>query len=1058
MKKTQILELFSNIKATFMSFFAIMLFVVLSAGVFAGISWTSPALQKAADKEYDNGSLYDIEVQFPNGLTEKDMEELKKIDGVDEIDTCFTALQMLKLNGKEYVTKITSLMDNINVPINVEGKLPQGAGEIALNRAWAEKYDVKIGESVVFKHDAGKSDKDGMTYLACDTYKVTAIVDSPAYVSYSLSSYGFANLGSGYIQCLAFTAPESFDDSAYPGYVQAYIRSEQLRGLSTSSAKYKERVEIISKNVTELGDSLAEKRYGDILNQANKAIQDAEKKLDEAKAKIEKAEKQIADGKKTLAEGKEEYSVQKKKLDEGYAKLVAAQQEYDAAKRKYDKCLQMYNSMSAYSQKLSNDTLTYDDAMAMIDEVDAFLTDEDTNDSNTQEVSDLHSALNSFENNVTEDSWNNDAALREQHRQEVLKDTDYALSKSEETLRTAEGTLSEKGQELSSGWNLYYSSAAKLNKAKKQIEDGEKLLAEKINELEKSKAKYEKGLKTLEKNKKQKDKIKDYDWTVLTREYNGGYMMVRQYSDLTDNLRFSMAALFIIIGLLVSYSSISRIVHDQIISIGTKKALGLRKNEIIYSYLSYSGLAVLIGGMLGLAAGTFGIEHILAKTIGRQFIMGTYSPYFSLWQGALLIAAEMIMILLTTWFACRNVLKQQAVELLKGEKPPTAKQRFFENWKIWNKLPLLTKTVINNCINDKRRVFGTVIGIAGCTALIVTALTVDNNIQKSFKWQYDNVYSYDTVVRYNNQTKDAKKNIEEALDGMGIESSSVYTSPYKLLTPEGNQVSATVTVPFEDNYDSFVHFNAKTDDNNLDGEGVWVSVSYNAHFKAEVGDKIEIMDSEGQIHTFTIDGFFNHYLFNNQIVMSESVFKAGFGTEGKPNAFLVDSGEKDIQEIKSALSGIKGVRMVKDDYQSSFDVFDEFSNIAGAVVVVYLVLSVLMAIIVLFDLYSVFIEEKKKELIILMINGFSVRDARQYISRDTIVLTAFGIVLGIAFGVVMGNITIITLEPDMAYFAKGIDWYACGIGAAVSALLATILCSIALKRVSNFKLSDINKL
>ncbi|MDD6881692.1 MAG: hypothetical protein PUE18_08995 [Firmicutes bacterium] len=1058
MKKTQILELFSNIKATFMSFFAIMLFVVLSVGVFSGISWTSPALQKAADKEYDKGSLYDIEVQFPNGLTEEDMEELKKVEGVDEIDTCFTALQMLKLNGKEYVTKITSLMDNINVPINVDGNLPKAAGEIALNRAWAEKYGVKIGDTVNFKHDAGKSDKDGMTYLACDTYEVTAIVDSPAYVSYNLSSYGFANLGSGYIQCLAFTAPESFDGSAYPGYVQAYIRSNQLRGLGTSSAKYEETADKISKEVTELGDALAEKRYGDLLNQANKAIEDAEKKLEDAKAKIEKAEKQIADGKKALADGKAEYSAQKKKLDEGYARLIAAQQEYDDAKRKYDKCLAMYNSMEAYNQKLADDTLTYDDIMSMSDEVDAFLADEDTKDFNSQEVSDLHNALNTFRQNVTEDLWNNNATLRELHRQEILSITNGLLAEADESLRTTGATLSEKEQQLTSGWNLYYSSAAKLNKGKKQIEDGEKLLTKKINELEKSKTKYEKGLKTLEKYKKQKDKIKDYDWTVLTREYNGGYMMVRQYSDLTDNLRFSMAALFIIIGLLVSYSSISRIVHDQIISIGTKKALGLRKKEIIFSYLAYSGFAVLIGGMLGLAAGTFGIEHILAKTIGRQFIMGTYSPYFSLWQGALLIIAEMILILLTTWFACRNVLKQQAVELLKGEKPPSAKPRFFENWKIWRRLPLLTKTVINNCINDKRRVFGTVIGIAGCTALIVTALTVDNNIQKSFKWQYDDVYSYDTVVRYNNQTKGAKENIEEALDGMNIESSSVYTSPYKLLTLDGNQVSSTVTVPFEDNYDSFVHFNSKTDDNNLDGEGVWVSVSYNAHFDAEVGDQIEIMDSEGQIHTFTIDGFFNHYLFNNQIVMSQSVYNKGFGTESAPNAFLVDSGEKDVQEIKNALSGIKGVRMVKDDYQSSFDVFDEFSNIAGAVVVVYLVLSVLMAIIVLFDLYSVFIEEKKKELIILMINGFSVRDARQYISRDTIVLTVFGIILGIAFGVIMGNITIITLEPDIAYFAKGIDWAACGIGAVVSALLATILCSIALKRVSNFKLSDINKL
>ncbi|MGN0711622.1 MAG: hypothetical protein ACI4LO_07655 [Anaerovoracaceae bacterium] len=137
MKKMQIIELFSNIKATLMSFCAIMLFVVLSVGVFAGISWTSPALQRAADMVYEEGGLYDIEVVFPNGLTDEDMGKIREIEGVDELETTFTSVQMLKHNGKDYVTKVMSLMDNINTPINVDGTLPEKAGEIALNRSWA---------------------------------------------------------------------------------------------------------------------------------------------------------------------------------------------------------------------------------------------------------------------------------------------------------------------------------------------------------------------------------------------------------------------------------------------------------------------------------------------------------------------------------------------------------------------------------------------------------------------------------------------------------------------------------------------------------------------------------------------------------------------------------------------------------------------------------------------------------------------------------------------------------------------------------------------------------
>lgn len=1083
MKKTQIIELFSNIRSTFMSFFAIMLFVVLSVGVFAGISWTSPALQGAADEIYDDGNLYDIEIQFSNGLTEEDLQELQDVEGVDELDAGYTSMQMLCLNGKEYVTKITSLTENMNIPVNIDGRLPEKSGEIALNRLWAESKGVAAGDTVTFKHDAGKKDTDGMKYLLSDTYTVTALVDSPSYVSHNLSSYGLANIGSGYIQCLAFTAPESFDASAFPGYVQAYIRSDSLRGLGTSSAEYKRKSQELINEVSALGEKVSGERYNDILEDAKQRISAAEEKLANAEEKIKNAEQKIAQGKKTLKESKAEYAASKEKLDAGYSELVQGQQQYDEAKKVYDDAVIMYQSMEEYRNKLIYDTLTYDDIEQMNSLADEYagdgkienpysdyMSEENSIQGGTDlsgqyqkmeyiDISGFRNTLDYINDNVSEEEWNENREIRDIYREQAVKEIDEPMAEAETMLKTADAELNEKNELLQSGWSQYYAGAEKLAEAKKQIEKGEKTLAQKIEKLEKYKEKYDNSLKSLENYKGRLDLIKDYDWTVLSRENNGGQMTVRQYCDLTDNLRYSMAALFIIIGLLVSYSSISRIVRDQIVSIGTKKALGLRKKEITCSYLAYSGMAVFAGGVLGLAAGTLGIERILAGTIGSRFIMGTYSPYFSCVQGLLLIAVELALILLTTWMACRNVLQQHAVELLKGEKPPSAKPRFFEKWRIWKGLPLLTKTVINNCINDRRRVFGTIIGIAGCTALIVTAVTVDNNIQKSFDWQYDSVYSYDTVIRYNSGVEDAGDNIQKVLDSLGTESTAVYSSPFRLMEPGGRQASVTVTVPFEDDFDRFVHIN--TSGNAADEEysdGVWINIAYSVHFDAEPGDRIEIMDSEGQIHEFTVQGFFSHYLFSNQIVMSEEVYNAEFGGGGSPNAFLADSGDLTVQDIKDALHGIKGVRMVKDDYQASFDMFDEFSQIAGAVVIVYLVLSVLMAVIVLFDLYTVFIEEKKRELIILMINGFSVKDARQYIYRDTVVLTILGIILGVAFGAVMGNITIMTLEPDMAYFAKCIDWPACGIGAAVSAVLAIVLCSLAMRRISRFKLSDINKL
>lgn len=1055
MKKTQFIELLSNIKATFMSFFAISLFVVLSIGVFAGISWTSPALQSAADRIYDEGSLYDIEIQFPNGLTDKDLDKIRTVEGVDRIETGYVTTQMMRYGGKTHVTKITSLGKTMNQLVHVEGTLPVRRNEIAVNSRWAEEKGLKIGDKVSFKHDKKSDKKDGMKFLKEDRYKVTAIVDSPAYVSYNLSSYGMANIGSGYIQCLAFVGEKSFDTKAYPGYVEAYIRSDSLRGMRTGTKKYSERANEIAEEVTALGDSLSEKRYKDLKTEFRNKIKKYEKKLAKAKTRIKNAEKRLADGKAKLRAYHAKYNSSKKKLDKGYRKLVNGQKTYDRALKDYNESKAFVAEMKMYRDKYASDTLTYSDIEEMNRTIDDYKEGR-SEDSEYNVKYDENVEL--FFKTVTPEDWDGDenADRRAVGREENLKRIDENLAEADEKLAEAKVKLDDGKKKLDKGWAKYNKYKKKLNAGKAKLDAYDAKAAAYEAKIAAAKAKYKAGAAKLAKAKDNLKFIKNYDWTIITRENNGGQMVIQRFCDLTDNLRYSMATLFIIIGLLVSYSSISRIVKDQIVSIGTKKALGLRRREITLSYLAYSGVAVAIGSLLGLLLGTFGIEQILAKSIGPRFITGIYSSYFSPLQALGLVAIEMVMVLTTTYLACKNILDRQAVELLKGEKPPKGRERFFEKWMIWKKLPLFSKTVVNNCLNDRRRVIGTIIGIAGCTSLVVTALTVNNNIGKSMDYQYLDVYSYDTIVRYQTSSADPA-DIRSRLDGAGVESTKAYQSPYRIIKPDGSQTAVTITVPFEDNYSDFVHLNGESSEAEYK-DGIWISKAYASHFDTELGDKVRVMDSEGQIKKFTVQGIFNHYMFNNQIVMSRKVFRKVFEQPAEANVFIVDSGKLTADDIKDALKGAAGIRMVKDDYNASKDLFDEFANIAGAIVIVYLVLSVLMAIIVLYDLYSVFIDEKKKELIILMINGFSIKDARAYIYRDTVFLSVLGIICGVIFGCIMGNITVFTLEPDMGFFIKTIDLKACLIGACVSGALAAILCSIAMRKISRFKLADINKL
>lgn len=1064
MKKTQIKELLSNIKTTFMSFFAIMLFVALSVGVFTGISWTAPALQNSAEAVFEDGQLYDFEIQFPNGMSDADIKKVEAVEGTEAVETVYSSFQMIQLEEKNSVAKVMSITEKMNMFVAVDGEIPDKKGEIALDVRWAKENGIEVGDTVKFKHDGKKTDKDGMKFLRAGKYKVTALVKDSAYIANSKSSYGMATIGSsGYIQCLAYVDDSSFDESAYPGYVQVFIRNSKLRDFSTFDPEYKQISREIAGELEEIGSSSAEERYNELREEAQKKIDDAEKKLDEYAVKLKKYEKQIADGKKKLEAGKTQYADGEKQLKEGYALITSKQAEYDAAKVKYDEAVRIKNVLVEFSESAQDKQVTYGEVAevyAETDNIEEHFGDESVQYENFFELEKQFDDLLAEKGVSRSELETNETDVIDLEDDEVAEIESNTLTISQK-VDEAGLSLSASAGKLENGWAEYNAGVKKLKKGKRQIEKGEKLLERKKTKLAAAKIKYVKNVEKLENKRGDIDKIKKYEWMVLTRQENGGVLVVDKFGGITDNMRYSISMLFIIIGLLVSYSSVSRIVHDQIVSIGTKKALGLRKKEITLSYLAYSGIAVIIGAAIGLVLGTFGIEQFISNVLGMKFIMGAYSSYFSFADAIILAVIELVMILVTTWLACASVLKQQAVLLLKGPQPPSAKQHFYEKLKLWEKLSLFAKTVVNNCMNDKRRVLGTIIGVAGCTALIVTAVTVNNNVQKSFERQYEDVFKYDSFVRVSAANEEKSQQIDSLLTEKNMPHTSVYTSMYKMVQPDGKQTTVTVKVPFDEKgFGKLVHlepFRCGSSDKKYD-DGAWIGAAYAAHMDAEVGDSIVISDAEGGKYTFTIEGFFDHYLLTNQIVISEQAYETVFGADIKANGYLVDSQKLTAEEMEAFLADNDISASVKDEYRNSYELFSEFSQIAGVIIIIYVVLSVLMAIIVLYDLYSVFIEEKKRELIVLMINGFSRKEARQYIYRDTVVLTVIGILAGIIFGIVMGNITVLSIEPDTAYFVKGIDWAACGIGAVTSGVLASALCMLALRKIKHFKLTDINKM
>ena len=1096
MKPTQLAELFANIRATIVSFFSILMFVALGVGIFAGIYWMAPALQATVDSSFNEGAFHHFQIQFPYGLTESDLGKLRDVEGVTDVEASYLAYAEFVANGEKRTAKLQMVGERIDTLRVLEGALPTKAGEIALKETSAQSLELQVGDTITFSHDnSDGNDKDGMELLTGDTYTITALVESPEYLALSSRTYGFSTTGD--IDDIAWMPAAAFDSAAFlDGHPVANVRCESLASLNSFGDDYGRKSAPIVDGISELGSTLAPTRYDEVHDNAQKQVDDAEAKIADAKKKISDGEKQVKENEAKLAQARidldEAVATGEAKLAEAYEKLQAGEKAKADAEKKLSSARSMLNQardglddvdhLKSDGKSISNEMKSY---KAKQDKLlaDGKITQEQYNANLDKEGARVHnmiepiaratgrSAPNIDHTNYSQTISTIDSIVDNVDNMKVtvegqtfaIGEARSKLAEYQEKVSDAQSKLNKKSKELANAWDQYYAGQSELETKKAE---GEKAIADGEAEIDKAKKQIEKGKAEVASKEVQlaeaKEKVaalKKYDWVVTPRSYNGGAAEASVFAGMTDRLSFSMAALFVIVGLLVSYSAVSRIVHEQVTQIGTKKALGLRSHEITLSFLAYAAIAVFLGSIVGLIVGVIAVEGIIGKAIAKRFLFDSVLPYFD-WRLALIATAiELVLVLGATWAACGKVLREHAIELLKGEKPPSAKTRFFEKWGIWERLPLYTQTIVNNCLNDRRRVFSTVVGVAGCTALIVTAVTLNNDVLASYDKQYQEVYGFDTVATVDNQEKGAVQAVEQVLEKAGFSSVNVMRQNQVIKLPSGERGTIRLVVPEDDEAFSSLYHVVPIGGGSADlsADGAWVSEAYASHMGAKVGDELVVNSPDGTTHSVPIAGFDKFYLVNFEMVMSREAYERIYDTQFVANSVLINREEASIEELDGLLAGVTGYEQVYDDKAGNNNVFVSFASVSRTVVAVYLVLSILMAVVVLLNLNVMFIEEKKRELIVLMINGFSTKDAKRYIYNDTIVLTILGIVVGIALGVVMGSLTVGSVEPTSAFFYKGVDWVAVAAGAGMSALLALVMSVIALRRIPAFNLTDINR-
>ena len=621
------------------------------------------------------------------------------------------------------------------------------------------------------------------------------------------------------------------------------------------------------------------------------------------------------------------------------------------------------------------------------------------------------------------------------------------LAEASRQIEEGEQQLADAKKKLAQAKRDYAAGTQKLAQARQDIADGEQTLAENTRLLADAQAELE-------------DFVRYEQWTVQIRTDNPSVATAKFYAQSSRRLCYSMALLFVFVGLMVCLTSITRSINESQTIAGVQKALGFRSREILAHYMAYSLLAAAIGVLVGYAIGFFGIESVVNDAYAKLYVIGAITNVYVVPEALVIAVVELALIALATWLPCRKLLRRPAVELLKGENYAGGRTRFYEKWRVWQRMSLYTQTTVNNLMNDGARIIATLVGITGCTALIVMSLSLRSSILSTPVRHFERIWIYDASLVSDTAVPGGHQALEQVLDESGADYTSVRREAVYIRDETGTLNKADLIVP-EDAEDlrAFIHLDDYRTGRplSLTDDGVIVSYTYAKHYGLKAGDTLHLLDTAGRSHDCVVSGISQHYLSSMQVVMTPSCYQHLMGWAAQSNTLYLRYGAADRNAVAQKLQTTEGYFSLTDESAKWIAKFQEFSGSVMLVVYIGLSLSVTMALLVLLNLNIVCVNEKTNELVVMRINGFSIRAVKAYLYRDNIVLTALGILGGVGIGLALGRCVLEILQKIGDNFYTTPNLTDCLIGAGLAALFSLATNLIALRRVNTLSVSDLSR-
>lgn len=525
-----------------------------------------------------------------------------------------------------------------------------------------------------------------------------------------------------------------------------------------------------------------------------------------------------------------------------------------------------------------------------------------------------------------------------------------------------------------------------------------------------------------------KDEIKDIrpeqgtaEWNIYDRDAVIGYTSIGDATEMIIKVADIMPVFFILIVLLMTSNTMARMIMEERSELGILASLGFGDRTILTSYLGYVLSATLFGAVVGFFLGNAVIPEIIYGTF-QKFIMPPLVLQFDLIQLAVILLVTGVIMSLVTFFFCHMELKQKPSALMRPVPPKNGQKIMLERIVIlWKKLSFTWKVTMRNMFRYKQRVFMTIVGVAGCTALLVTGFGLKDSMNGVAQKQYGEIFQYDAMLVLGAEVSSLDQNVTELLEQEEV-TDLLLVKQSSLDAVEGSRsVSAHMIVPddtalFSKYYNLTSRISGKKI--TLDSKSVVITEKLADVFGVGKGDSITVENADNDTYTLTVSDVAENYV-SNYIYLGKDVYASVFGEDASYNMIVAGCGQDQSATAKNLLESgkIVNITFTDDILQTVLDGNQSLDN----VVVLIVVVAGLLVVIVLYNLTSINISERTREIATLKVLGFTDREANQYIYREAFLLTLLSIGIGFGLGMELHRLVIHIIEGDATVYFKTIQ-------------------------------------